>query len=75
MAEHVTLMGERSGIYRVTVRKAEGKRPLVRPMRRWEDNIKMGIQEIGWGLGLVAMAQNGEERRVVVNAVMNLRVP
>jgi hypothetical protein len=42
-------MGERSGIYSVSVGKAEGKRPLVRPMRRWEDTIKMGIQEIGWG--------------------------
>ena len=43
-----TLMGKRRGVYRVLVGKPEGKRPLVRPRRRWEDNIKMDLQEVGW---------------------------
>jgi hypothetical protein len=42
-------MGERRGAYRVLVRKPEGKRPLVRPWPRWEDIIKMDLQEVGWG--------------------------
>jgi len=46
-------MGERRGVYRVLVGKCEWKRPLGRPRRRWEDNIKMGLQEVGcWGYGL-----------------------
>ena len=45
----VARMGERRGVYRFLVGKTEGKRPLMRPMRRWEDNIKMNIQEVGWG--------------------------
>jgi len=47
---HVARMGERTGVYRVLVGKLEGKRPLGRPRRRWEDNIKMDLQEVGWGL-------------------------
>jgi len=50
---HVVLMGERRVVYRVLVRKPEGKRPLGRPRRRWEDNIKMDLQEVGWEHGLV----------------------
>ena len=46
---HVALMGERSGVYRVLVGKPEGKRPLGRPRRRWEDNIKMDLQKVGCG--------------------------
>jgi len=46
-------MGERRVVCRVLVRKPEGKRPLGRPRRRWEDNIKMDLQEVGWGHGLV----------------------
>jgi hypothetical protein len=42
-------MGERRGAYRALVRKPEGRRPLGRPRRRWEDNIKMGLLEVGWG--------------------------
>jgi len=49
MGGHVACMGERRGTYRVLVEKPEGKRPLRRPRRRWEDNIKMDLQEIGWG--------------------------
>jgi len=46
---HVACMGERRGIYRVLVGKPEGKRPPARPRHRWEDNIKMDFQEVGWG--------------------------
>jgi len=49
-AEHVALMGERREVYRVLVGIPEGKRPLGRPRRRWEDNIKMDLQEVGWGM-------------------------
>ena len=49
---HVARMGEKMGRYRLIVRKPEGKRPLGRTMCRWEDNIKMDIQEVGWGYGL-----------------------
>ena len=47
---HVARMGERRGVYRVLVGRPEGKRPLGRPRHRWEDNIKMGLQEVGWGV-------------------------
>jgi len=46
---HAITMGERRGVYRVLVRKPEGKRPLVRPWCRWEDNIKLELQKVGWG--------------------------
>ena len=49
-AGHVARMGKRSGVYRGLVEKREGKRPLGRPRRRWEDNIKMDLQEVGWGI-------------------------
>jgi hypothetical protein len=48
-ARHVARMGEKGGVYRVLVGKPEGKRPLGRPRLRWEDNIKMDVQEVGWG--------------------------
>ena len=51
-AGHVAGMGERRGVYRVLVGKPDGKRPLGRPRYRWEDNIKMDLQEVGWGYGL-----------------------
>ena len=50
-AGHVARMGQGRGVHRVLVGKPEGKRPLERPRRRWEDNIKMDFQEVGWGLG------------------------
>ena len=49
-AGHVARMGKRCGVYRGLVEKPEGKRPLGRPRRRWEDNIKMDLQEVGWGI-------------------------
>jgi hypothetical protein len=69
-------MGERRGAYRALVGKPEGRRPLGRPRRRWEDNIKMDLQEVGWrGMDWINLAQDRDRWRVLVNAVMNLRVP
>jgi len=68
-------MGER-GIYRVLVGKYEGKRPLGRPRRRWEDNIKMNLQKVECGgMDWIELANNRDRWRALVNVVMNLRVP
>jgi hypothetical protein len=62
--------------YRLLVRKPEGKSSLERPRRRWLDNIKMDLLEIGWGgVEWIGLAQDRDKWRAVVNAVMNLRVP
>jgi len=67
-------MGERRGAYRVLVGKPEGKRPLGGPRRRWEDNIKMDIQAVGYrGMDWIELAQDRDRWRALVNAVMNLR--
>jgi hypothetical protein len=69
-------MGERRGAYRALVGKPEGRRPLGRPRRRWEDNIKMDLREIGWGgKDWINLAEERDRWRALVNAVMNLRVP
>ena len=69
-------MGDRRGGYRVFVVKPEGKKPLGRPRRRWEDNIEMGLQEVGYGgVEWSGLVQNRDSRRALVNAVMNLWVP
>jgi hypothetical protein len=69
-------MGEERGIYRVLVGRSEGKRPLGRPRRRWEDNIKMDLREISIdGANWIQLAQDRVQWRVFVNTVMNLRVP
>jgi hypothetical protein len=69
-------MGEGRGAYRILVRRPEGRRPLGRPRRRWEDNIKMYLQEVGWGgMYWIYMVQDRDRWRAVVNAVMNLRLP
>jgi hypothetical protein len=62
--------------YRILVGKPEGKRPLERPRRRWEDGLKMDLREIGWGGGVewIHLAQDRDRWRAVVNAVMNLWV-
>ena len=76
MAGHIARMGERRGVYRVLVGKPEGKRPLGRPRRRWEDNIKMNLQEVGFrSVDWTELAQDRDSRWALVNAVMNLRVP
>jgi hypothetical protein len=69
-------MGEGRGVYRVLVGNPEGKSPLGRPRRRWEDNIKMDLQEVGCGgMEWIKLAQERDRWRELVNAVMNLRVP
>jgi hypothetical protein len=60
--------GEKRNAYRILVRKPEGKRPLGRPRRRWEDNIKMGLREIGWGgMDWIDLAQDRDQWRALVN--------
>ena len=69
-------MGEGRGVYRVLVGKAEGKIPLGRPRRRWEDNIRMDLQEGGLGYeNWIELAQDRDRWRALVSAVRNLRVP
>jgi len=69
-------MGERRGVYRVLVGKPEGKRPLGRLRHRWEDNIKMDLQEVECGgMDWMGLAQGRDRWRALVNAVMNHRVP
>jgi len=75
-AGHVARMGKERGVYRVLVGKPEGKRPLGRPRRRWVDNIRMDLQEVGFGyMDWIGLAQDRDGRRRLVSAVMNLRVP
>jgi len=75
-AGHVARMEERRGVYRVLVGQHEGKRPLGRPRRGWEDNIKMDLQEVGCGgMDWIELAQDKDRWRALVNAVMNLGVP
>jgi hypothetical protein len=75
-AGHVARMGEERKEYKVSVGKPEGKRPLGRPRRRWEDGIRMDLREIGWrrGVDWIRLARDRGRWRAVVNAVMNLRV-
>ena len=68
--------GKKRWVYRILVGKPERKRPHGRPRRRWEDNIKMDLQEVGcWGLDGIELAQSGNRWRAPVNLVLNLRVP
>ena len=63
-------------MYRVSVGKPEGTRPLRRPRRRWEENIKMDLQEVGCGgMDWIELAQETDRWRALLNAVMNLQVP
>jgi hypothetical protein len=68
--------GEKRNSYRIFVAKPEGKRPLGRPRRRWVDNIKMDLREIGWdGMDWIDLDEDRDQWRALVNTVMNLRVP
>jgi hypothetical protein len=68
-------MGEERNVYRVLMGKPDGKRPLVRPRRGWEDGIRMDLREIGWGsVDWIQLAQDRGRWRALVNTVMNLRV-
>jgi hypothetical protein len=72
----VARIGEGRDVYRVLVGKHEEKRPLGRPRRRWDDNIKIYLQEVGCGdIDWLDLAEDRERWRALVNAVMNLRVP
>jgi hypothetical protein len=69
-------MGEEKGAYRFLVGKPEGKSPLGRPRRRWVDNIRMNLQEVGCGyVDWIGLAQDRDRWRTLVSVVMNLRVP
>jgi len=69
-------MGERRGVYRVLVRKPEGRRPLGRSRHRWGDNTKMDLQEVECGgMDWINLAQDRDRWRALVDVVMNLRVP
>jgi hypothetical protein len=73
---HVARMEEKRNAYRTLVVMPEGKRQLGRPRRRWVDNIKTDLREIGWdGIDWIYLAQNRDQRRALVNTVMNLRIP
>ena len=69
-------MGEERGAYRVLVGKLEGKRPLGRPRRRWVDNIRMDLQDVGCAyVDWIRLSQDMDRWRTLVSAVMNIRVP
>jgi hypothetical protein len=69
-------MGEKRNAYRILVGKPEEKRPLGRPRHKWEDNIRMDLRGIGWSaMDWIDLAQDRDQWRALVNAVINLRVP
>ena len=75
-AGHVARMGKDRGVHRVLVGKPEGEGPLGRPRHRWEDNIKMDLQEVGWGHGdWMELAQDRDGWRALVGTVRNFWVP
>jgi hypothetical protein len=73
---HVARMGEKRNAYRLLVGKPEGKRPLGRPRRRWVDNIRLDLGEVGWGdVDWNGLAKDRNRWRALVDSVLNLRVP
>jgi hypothetical protein len=75
-AGHVARMGEKRNSYRLLVGKPEGKRPLGRPRRRWVDNIRMELGEVGWSdVDCIGLAKDRNRWRALVNSVLNLWVP
>jgi hypothetical protein len=76
MSRTCSTNGEKRNAYRILVGKPEGMRPLGRPRRRWVDNVKMDLREIGWGgMDRIDLAQDRDQWRALVNTVMNLRAP
>jgi hypothetical protein len=76
MGEECSTNGGKRNAYRIVVGKPAGKRPMGRPRRRWVNNIKMDLREIGWdGVDLIDMAQARNQWRALVNTALNLRVP
>ena len=76
IVRHVACKGEERAVYRILVGNSEGKSPLGRPRRRWMDNIRMDLQEVGCGyVDWIGLAQDRDRWRTLVSAVMNLRVP
>jgi hypothetical protein len=72
---HVARMREKRNAYRLLVGKPEGKRPLGRQKRRWVDNIKMDVGEMGWGdVDWIGLAQHRDQWRAIVNSVLNIRL-
>jgi hypothetical protein len=75
-AGHVGRIGDKRNAYRILVGKSEGKRQIERPRRKWVDNIKMDLREIGWdGAHWIDMAQDRDQWRALLNTVLNYRVP
>jgi hypothetical protein len=75
-AGYLTRMGEEKGVYRFLVGKPEGRRSLARPRRRWVENIRMDLQEVGCGyMDWIGLDQDRDRWRTLVSAVMNFRVP
>jgi len=75
-AGHLARMGKEKAVYRVLVTKPEGKRQLGRPRRRWVDNIRTDLQEVGCGyMDWIGLTQDRDRWRTLVSAVMNFRVP
>jgi hypothetical protein len=76
MGRACSINGEKRDAYRISVVTPEGKRPLGRPRRRWEDNTRIDHREAGWsGIYWINLAQDRDQLRALVNMVMNLRVP
>jgi hypothetical protein len=74
-AGHVALMGEKRNAYSLLVEKLEEKRPLGRPRRKWVDNIRMDLGEVGWGdVDWIGLSQDRDKQRALVNSILNLRV-
>jgi hypothetical protein len=73
--DHVARIGEKRNAYRLLVGKLEGKRPLERLRRRWVNNIRMDLVEVGWGdVDWIGLAEDKDKWRALVNSVLNLRV-
>jgi hypothetical protein len=68
-------MGDGRGVYRILDGKPDGKRQLRRPRPRWEDNINIDLQGVGWGMDWIELAQDRDRWRALVNVVLNLQVP